>query len=245
MNLIRRYLFAPFLIFFLILSACEKPPHLREGIADGDFILSFEIEGLNASETIEPILKPADHPTRSARAQQLIFDKDNSREKREIVARKITEFKGLEARLLLEEIPLDRPLKEDSRSSIQTKGSKASIEKRALSNMSPNKRYRVLIFNTNTAGEATTYVNQSQGVVGSPLKIPVYRNKTYRWFAYSYNREEDIPAINSIGYNVPVTANLNSSENDFLYSTGLIKTSGVVNDENPISITFSRQLARI
>lgn len=111
--------------------------------------------------------------------------------------------------------------------------------------MSPNKRYRVLIFNTNTAGEATTYVNQSQGVVGSPLKIPVYRNKTYRWFAYSYNREEDIPAINSIGYNVPVTANLNSSENDFLYSTGLIKTSGVVNGENPISITFSRQLARI
>lgn len=244
MNLIRRYLFAPFLISFLILVACEKPPHLREEIQDGDYTLSFAVDGLDASETVERIAN-ANHPSsKVTQAKRPILDQ--SLAKKAIVASKTKAFNGFEARLVLEELPLDNGSEKPNKSRVQTKSSLLKpIEKRAVSNMSPNKKYRVVVYNTNASGKATTYVNQSQGVVGSPLKIPVYRNKTYRWFAYSYNREEDIPALHSTDYYLPVIANQNSSENDFLYSTGLIETSDIVDGENPISITFSRKLAKI
>ncbi|WKK57673.1 fimbrillin family protein [Sphingobacterium sp. BN32] len=244
MNAIRRYLFAPFLISILVIVACEKPPHLKEEIRNGDYSLSFSVEGLDASEAVEPIVKPKHQSTGIKHIKG--SSSDQCLGKKTIIASKTTAFKGLEARVIMEELPLEHSTVKSDKLRIQTKSAiSRPVEKRAVSNMSPQKKYRVVVFNTNAAGEATTYVNQSQGVVGSPLKIPVYRNKNYRWFAYSYNREEDIPDINSTDYHILVIANLHDKENDFLYSTGLIKTSDIVDGENPISITFSRQLAKI
>ncbi|MVZ66431.1 hypothetical protein GQF61_11230 [Sphingobacterium sp. DK4209] len=242
----KRNLVASFpLVILLISTACEKGQIKNEDIAPSDFTLSFHVNAVPSSDYFEPITKAARNLADSTSVIRSNRSKQQIEQYNKNVASKSIQIDGIEARMTLSESYSTSTYSNNS----STLDNKAKYSNRksvsSLLQMSNNRKYRVLIYNTDANGNATTFVTQGQTTAGSTLNLPVNRNKKYRWFAYSFNKENDIPPINIGDPKISVNVSNNGIEEDFLYSTGLIVTSDVYNGQNPIAITFSRHLALI
>src|SRR5690606_5517910 len=108
-----------------------------------------------------------------------------------------------------------------------------------------NTKYLIVLYETNEAGEATTYFDQAQATATSEIVIDAYRNKKYRWFAYSFNNGDDISPFNPANPNLTINPTTLEQGQEFLYATGLVQTSDDPEAENRIQITFQRKMSAL
>lgn len=96
-----------------------------------------------------------------------------------------------------------------------------------------NVKYRVLVFKASDDSYVGT-IDATVGTVASRLVVD--GGVEYKWFAYSYNSDNSLPAIDISN---PKTAVANE---DFIYASGVIEA---VTGEKKIPITFERKMATI
>ena len=108
-----------------------------------------------------------------------------------------------------------------------------------------NTRFLIMLFEADGNGNAVTFKWLSNSTGNGPtIPFPAYRNRQYRWFAYSYNTNYFFPqpTVESPILNVNT---MNEDESDFLYATGVITTSNDPNAPNVVPITFKRMVSAI
>lgn len=106
--------------------------------------------------------------------------------------------------------------------------------------------YIIMLFEADGNGNAVSFHLLSTSTGNGPtIPFPAYRNRQYRWFAYSYNSSTYLrqPTVESPILDVNSAAAEDGS--DFLYATGVITTSNDPNAPNVASITFKRMVSAI
>lgn len=111
-----------------------------------------------------------------------------------------------------------------------------SLPLSASTTMATGIRYRVYLY------ENGNYVATIHAVAGTQsIFTGAYRNRTYTWFAYSYNSTADIPALT----NTTTPTLTIPGDSGFLYASGSFTTSNVVNGNNKFNILFERKTSNI
>ena len=110
--------------------------------------------------------------------------------------------------------------------------------------MEGNRKYIVVVYNTDENRNPISYFAQAQGRANSQINIPAYRNKQYLCIVYSYNSEADIPPFDPSNPFLNISAS-SSLGTDFLFSYGYITTSDDPNTANTMVITFKRMVSTI
>ncbi|MEN5232968.1 fimbrillin family protein [Sphingobacterium faecium] len=98
--------------------------------------------------------------------------------------------------------------------------------------MENNIKFRIMLYTSDNM-----LVSSLEGKVGESLKIPAVPNKTYKWYAYSFNTTDAISAPNNT--NPVITTPTNTP---LLYAQGTIVAG---NETTALPITFKHQLAQI
>lgn len=232
-----------YLCFSLLLSiqSCTKTPIKKEveeisepenlTFTVGGFSDTEEYSDINQGKSEKATIKPSGLQSQAQnRPQQFTSN--------------IIKWNGLDMQMQLTEETMGV---EPANHRIKQRIGKSGIAAKKAANipMEPGKTYRLVIFDTDAGGNPTTLVNQGLGTIGATLKVPVYRNKQYRWVAYSYNRSASIAAVTGNNPTIPTTDNGVNGAQDLLYATGLVQTSDEVDAANPISILFTRKTALI
>ena len=229
-----------YLCFSLLLSiqSCTKTPKVEEisepenlTFTVGVFSDTEEYSDINQVKSEKATIKPSGLQSQAQnRPQQFTSN--------------IIKWNGLDIQMQLTEETMGV---EPANHRIKQRIGKSGIAAKKAANipMEPGKTYRLVIFDTDAGGNPTTLVNQGLGTIGATLKVPVYRNKQYRWVAYSYNRSASIAAVTGNNPTIPTTDNGVNGAQDLLYATGLVQTSDEVDAANPISILFTRKTALI
>ncbi len=233
------------MVMLLLSTSCEKAQIKKENSGPSDFTLSFHVNAVSSSNSFEPIIKTAYTAANDKVAIKSTRENKVSKQIMRKIASKSIQIDGIEARMTLAESNSTSTYSKNDSNLVDKVFHSNRKNKVNLIQMSTNRKYRVLIYNTDVNGNATTFVTQGQSSAGAPLNLPVNRNKKYRWIAYSFNNENDIPPVSISDPKINVNVSNNGMQEDFLYSTGLILTSDVINGQNPIAITFSRHLAMI
>lgn len=224
-------------------GGCIKEKMSEDVLVSGDFGLSFSIHGVDQDEDFVTV--PWEKMKKKTIASTVIRDEnqiDTDVHLRELRSQ-IMPSNGFDVMLSLSEMEPEHIDDLQKGAGTGMKNKMAGNKLAATAPLENNKKYRVVIYATDGAGNATTFICQEQGTVGDDLSLAVYRNKTYRWFAYSFNNVQDIPEMNPSAPQVSVVASGDKEVNpsDLLYATGLVTTSDVVNGENAISVHFARK----
>ena len=134
------------------------------------------------------------------------------------------------------------------KSSVASRASGENSAERFVSTLVEDTKYRVVLYNADESGNPTTLHDQAEGTIGSnKLVIAADRGKKYRWYAYTYNSEGEIPAFNDATGIIPIMPSGNNDvlRQDFGYATGVITTNMDDSQPNLISdIVFTRKTAR-
>ncbi len=102
--------------------------------------------------------------------------------------------------------------------------------------MTSGNKYRVLIYDNSDNYMGT--IDATSGTALSPA-FPVFKNTTYKWYAYSYNSQTQVPVpTNTANPTISTTAGAAG----LLYDSGTLTT---VAGSNKISIVFEHRLASI
>ncbi|WFB64450.1 hypothetical protein PZ892_04390 [Sphingobacterium sp. WM] len=128
---------------------------------------------------------------------------------------------------------------------IEEKAKRVPTKAVTTTRLANNTRFRVLLFNTDAQGNTTDFEAQGESNAASNLSLPVYRNKQYRWIAYSFNNSTEIPTLDPANPTLAIKATSTTAGTDLLYASGLIRTSDDGNAENRINITFKRMVSAI
>jgi len=243
-----KYQYIIFILFgFIIsLSACKKDKKITEPTNTGESNLVFTIKSIEEMEDIKP--------SASQPKSKSSMSSSRSKEDHLSLQTEIVELNGIDAIMsVTEDLPEQYPGKPKLKTNIYNKGLKKSSgnnkAERITSQLPDGATYRVVIFQTNSDGQATSYVTQGEGIVGStPITLGVSRKTKYRWYAYTYNNNSPIDTLNPANGNVPVLASSNSDSKrqDFAYATGLIITQDIIGASQRLNnIVLTRKTARI
>ena len=104
----------------------------------------------------------------------------------------------------------------------------------STTSMGPGKTFRVMVYNNNNQ-----FVGSIDQVAGAPtVKLDLVKGGSYRWYAFSFNDTNPLPAINPTTLQVPV------ANKDLLYaqSTGTFTANA---GDNHQVITFNHAMAKI
>ncbi|MVZ64664.1 hypothetical protein GQF61_02275 [Sphingobacterium sp. DK4209] len=104
----------------------------------------------------------------------------------------------------------------------------------AVTQMQTGTKYRIILVNTSNNKIESSEI----ATAGTLLEIDVYKGQDYKWFAYSYNTEDVIPAPDLANPTIVSKTNL-----PLLYASGIVNASTV--GTTPISINFKHQLAQL
>lgn len=104
---------------------------------------------------------------------------------------------------------------------------------RSVSKMDPEVKYRFILYDRNTGYKVGSYLLTA----GKLTNIGIRSEIPYRWCAYSYNQQEDIPDPNSSTNTITTPI-----DKAFLYSTGTIDP---IAGKNPLQIVFEHQLTQL
>jgi len=120
----------------------------------------------------------------------------------------------------------------NSKESSAAAGSTANV----AAAMTSGNKYRVLIYDNSDNYVGT--IDATSGTALSPA-FPVFKNTTYKWYAYSYNSQTQVPVpANTANPTITTTAGAAG----LLYDSGTLTT---VAGSNKISIVFEHRLASI
>lgn len=198
---------------FLILFCQCKRPEPSIGGKEG---LTFSVQGIGEGIDTKEILAKNSTSRKRNSDEPLIFK------------RELTSANGLDYDYMLAE----------------SKAFEPKTRSIAIANPLPSStKYLIVLYDANDAGEATTYFGQAQASATSEIVIDAYRNKNYRWFAYSYNNGNDLATFDPANPNLTINPTALSQGSEFLYATGLIRTSDDPAAENRIQITFQRKMS--
>ena len=237
-----------FISIFSIVS-CKKPKisdieEDKKEILDADYTLNFNVNSIKDLD-VEEINLYASSKTQKAEENKNI-DKSVDSNPKKISINKYVSAKSVDALITINNENLFNSSHSDSSSSNPNNKLHKIASGVKLNN---GIKYRVILYKTDNSGNPTEYLTESIGTIGSPLAIPVYRNKTYRWYAITYNSTV-APPFNSTTGKVNVRASRStdvSNRQDFAYETGLITTSNEFQGQNklPVNIILKRKTAKI
>ena len=100
--------------------------------------------------------------------------------------------------------------------------------------MKNGRKYRILIYRADN----NALVTSVQGVVGTSVEIPAFKNVSYKYYAYSYNSTDDIDEPEDL-VNPEVET---PTDSEFLYDSGTCSTNSF---NTSIPITFRYKTAQI
>ncbi|MCT1530910.1 hypothetical protein M3B46_07895 [Sphingobacterium daejeonense] len=235
----KQSLFTIKLLITLLLFSCNKSNLNNTGIGNlGDKQLHFQIIGIQ--ELRPTALKSS---TNSNHKKSVTSVKESQGE--------IIELGGIDAMLSISEL----------NPNIQTKDSQDDIVKNKATNknrstmastgnkLSKGVNYKIVIYKANHKDEATEYVNQADGIIGTTgVSIPAYRNTKYRWFAYTYNNAGRLSEFSPLKPNLQIlpSGDHPTSRQDFAYATGIITTGDKIDGSSSINnIILQRVSSRI
>ncbi len=205
-----------FITFITLILFCQcKRPDEIIGSKNG---LTFHVQGINEITDTKEILANNNKTSKQGSTEPLIFKKE------------ISTVGGVDYDYLLAESK-----------SFDPKAPSLAVTKP----LPLNTKYLIVLYETNAAGEATTYFDQAQATATSEIVIDAYRNKQYRWFAYSFNNGDDISPFNPANPNLTINPTTLEQGQEFLYATGLVQTSDDPEAENRIQITFQRKMSAL
>lgn len=240
-----------------IFTACSKGTTVQEEVelpADGSTTLSFEVS--NVGNVVDAGVIPSDDVTPPVSSDLDPVPEGNSARvmrasSKKAVAAVNTSFVPKSAVMVSEPVQLS----EDGYDAIVTlteedetisSGNSRFINSKLTSNksgsatvaaaMPSGNKYRVLIYDNNDNYVGT--IDATSGTGFTP-GFGVYKNTTYKWYAYSYNSSTQVPVpANTANPTITTTADATA----MLYDSGTITT---VAGSNKINITFEHKLASI
>lgn len=214
-----------FLILFCLSSflSCKKESKLSQPV--GNSKITFTVFGLQPNKVVN--IGP-----------KLSTDKQHIRSSQPIAYTRIISAGDLEYEVILQA--------ETEHSVLEKRASIGKARKKGEAKpMQQGFKYNIVLYETDQEGKATTFFAQAMGEIGKPLEIGTFRNKRYKWFAYSFNNNTDLPAFNASDPQIAVHSTNSTTGNDFLYATGYIQTAPDLQAENNIAITFERKTANV
>lgn len=174
------------LLITLLIFSCNKSNLNNTGIGTlGDKQLHFQIIGVQ--EISPTALKSS---TNSNHKKSVTSVKESQGE--------IIELGGIDAMLSISELNPNIQTKDSQDDIVKNKATNKNRRTMASTgnNLSNGVNYKIVIYKANHKDEATEYVNQADGIIGSTgVSIPAYRNTKYRWFAYTYNNTSQLSAF--------------------------------------------------
>lgn len=100
--------------------------------------------------------------------------------------------------------------------------------------MGPGKTFRVMVYNSNNQ-----FVGSIDQVAGAPaVTLDLVKGNSYRWYAFSFNDTNPLPAINTATLKVPV------ANKDLLYAQSSLPFTANGGDNHQV-ITFNHAMAKI
>lgn len=111
--------------------------------------------------------------------------------------------------------------------------------------MDGSHQYLFILYDTKADGQIGSYYGQAKGSVNSLLNIRVYRNRTYKWFAYSFNNSAVIPDFDPNNPQLNILSSESGIGSDLLYTSGELTTSDEAEGNNKVGITFKRMVSTI
>ena len=189
-----------------------------EPVVGGKEGLTFSVQGIGEQIDTKEILAKNSTSRKQSSGEPLIFKKE------------MTSANGLDYDYMLAE----------------SKAFEPKTRSIAIANPLPtSSKYLIVLYDTNDAGEPTTYFDQAQATATSEIVIEAYRNKRYRWFAYSFNNSDNLASFDPANPNLNINATALGQGSEFLYASGSIVTSDDPQAENRIQITFQRKMSSL
>ena len=215
------------LLFLFVLSSCSK----KETIIDGGRKqnLNFEIKGIEEFDNS---------------SAEIIASKDRTKSTNEYLASKpkVKEkfsHNGLEAEVELFEMTATDMDNKLTSNAMHENDKLKNVQNKKYMNSSPlssGTTYRVLVYDN--SGNLVGTINGTSG--NTPSSLDVNYNETYHWYAYSFNQNTALPAVD----NIATTPTIELSQ-----STGLLYDSGTITPtvlgNNKVEVTFKRRLSWI
>lgn len=205
------------MISTVIITSCSKLKNEVEPSIGGGLGLIVKVEGVD-SDITSPNLKASTGNTNkvswpvSNKLNQETFTKDDL--VFDVQSNENSDLSGFDNNL--EEEPKD----------------KSNLKAASYVPMENSIRYRLLIYTT-----ADVFVTSIEGTVGQDERIPVVIGNTYKWYAYSYNKDATIPTPNTS--NPVLTTPTNTT---LLYASGQVTPTA---EGTILPITFKHQLTQL
>lgn len=204
-------------LFISLVAGCKKDSSSDSKSDDGRFKVIFAVAGVSNpdAQNIKPLgsISPANYSTESQLSTVLKFDNFD-----------------LEGQSQSQTISTALPDAALIRPGIQSKNG-ANIA--SVSAMKTGVTYRILLYNT-----TTQVIEQSVlATAGTAVEIDVVKGQAYKYYAYSYNNSEQIPAPDPNNLTIET-----STDKNLLYASGDIQAS--VNN-TVLNITFVHKVAEL
>ncbi|GEM_PF-1215922 len=213
----------------ILFTRCKDKPGIDNGYGEGDGTsISFDVIGLEDESSVNLRAKFQATPTTSLKGVPTVIAQ-------EVIQSGEGDF---DAVVTVTEEPLALPKASKTGDRVHVTGSESqkSSLRAATATMTNGNRYRVVLYDNGA------YVTTMDAVAGTQFTFTgAYRNRTYTWFAYSYNSSATMQALNST---TSPTVNVEGGSG-FLYDSGSFTTSNVMNGNNKFDITFDRKTANI
>ncbi|WP_268228935.1 hypothetical protein [Sphingobacterium sp. UT-1RO-CII-1] len=217
----------------IVFSACSKEKNDAESYKDS-VTLTISVAGMQAIEPTGRLDKVKNMST------ALHTAKNNNTPHRKLLKKGDVEmsFSAIEEYdLSLGKSSSSISLSRVKQASVYKMASNTSLPRFAAADPIPMKtgvKYRFVLRNQSTQA----FEQDVQAISGTELQLDIVKDQNYDWYAYSYDNEEDIPALHTNNPQIQTYI-----DKPLLYATGVVKATSSGN--NAVKISFEHQLKQI